>query len=433
MVLDLHTGQANAQEGGRHHGADEGGAVAADHHGDGSMSGIHTEGIAHADEHGQQAVEVGVGAEQQGEGHGQHADDDGQEAAHGSGDERGQHIGHVVHDAALLQHAQEHAGGQNGGGHHQTGGRVGLDDLILHLGAGVVDKQSDDAADHKGAVGGDLDKHQGQNDHQGQDQVDPEELGTGQLVFLLLADAGIVAVAVVNNQSAVDTGAPALFNVAPDKSGHKSDDDTNRLHGHQLDPQVIGLNAQHGGGAHGGAAPGQQVHNAHGGHADEQQSGGAHLQALVHGKHGGDGDQEGGGSAAVQVADHGDDAGHHGHAYHIGAYLLHQGIDDPVKQAHIIHDAEKQHREDEQGSRGVDVSDACGNKVTHLFDGKGSGKYQNRGSHGGYAYKGQSRYGDIPQQQDDDGDDGSKAQQRQHGFIHCNFLLIFLSSPAWFW
>ena len=125
------------------------------------------------------------------------------------------------------------------------------------------------------------------------------------------------------------------------------------------------------------------------------------------------------------MADHGNDTGHHGHAYHIGAYLLHQGIDDPVKQAHIIHDAEEQHREDEQGGRGVDVSDACGNKVAHLFDGKGSGKYQNRGSHGGYAYKGQSRYGDIPQQQDDDGDDGSKAQQRQHGFIHCNFLLQY--------
>ena len=84
VILDLDTGQTNAQIGSGSHRADEGGAVAADDHGDGNVSRVDAELVANTDQDGQQTVEVRVGIEQQSQRHAQDADDDRQELAHGS-------------------------------------------------------------------------------------------------------------------------------------------------------------------------------------------------------------------------------------------------------------------------------------------------------------------------------------------------------------
>ena len=57
VVLDLDTGQTDAQIGSGSHRADEGSAVAADDHCDGDVSRVDAELVANADQNGQQAVE----------------------------------------------------------------------------------------------------------------------------------------------------------------------------------------------------------------------------------------------------------------------------------------------------------------------------------------------------------------------------------------
>ena len=79
--------QTDAQIGSGSHRADEGSAVAADDHCDGDVSRVDAELVANADQNGQQAVEVGVGIEQQSQRHAQDADDDGQETAQRGRDE----------------------------------------------------------------------------------------------------------------------------------------------------------------------------------------------------------------------------------------------------------------------------------------------------------------------------------------------------------
>ena len=58
MVLDVHVGEADAQEGGRHHRADEGCAVSANHHRDGDWHRVDAEAGTDADHDRQHAVEI---------------------------------------------------------------------------------------------------------------------------------------------------------------------------------------------------------------------------------------------------------------------------------------------------------------------------------------------------------------------------------------
>ena len=152
-----------------------------------------------------------------------------------------------------------------------------------------------------------------------------------------------------------------------------------------------------------GAAPGHQVHNAHGGDADQQQRLTAHVQALVDRQHGGDGDEESGCAAAVQMADDSDDAGHQGNTDDVVADLLHQGIDDLVEHACIGHDAEEQDGEDEQHRRAVDAGHTGLDKAGHIIQRKGAGGHQDDGGDGGDADESQCRDCDIAQQQQDNG------------------------------
>ena len=80
MVLDLHPGQSYAQEGGRHYRADEGGAVAAHHHGDRRMGRVNAELIANTDKHRKKAVKIRIGTEEKGQRHGQNTNNQRQRA-----------------------------------------------------------------------------------------------------------------------------------------------------------------------------------------------------------------------------------------------------------------------------------------------------------------------------------------------------------------
>lgn len=90
------------QEGSRHNRADEGGAVAAHHHGNADMYRVHAELVPHSNQHRQQPVEIRVRTEHQCKRHGQHSDDKRQEPAHGLRYEGRQHICHMVHDFERL-------------------------------------------------------------------------------------------------------------------------------------------------------------------------------------------------------------------------------------------------------------------------------------------------------------------------------------------
>ena len=92
MILDVDFGKADAEQGRGDHGADEGGTVAADDHGNGDGLGRNAEGLTDADDHGQHAVEVGVGVEGQSQRHGQDADDQRQLLAESGGHEAGDHV-----------------------------------------------------------------------------------------------------------------------------------------------------------------------------------------------------------------------------------------------------------------------------------------------------------------------------------------------------
>ena len=96
MVLDIHVRKAGAEQGRGDHGADEGGAVAADHHRDGDGPRLDAEGLADADDDGHEAVEVGVGIEGKSKRHGQEADDQRQVLAQGGGQDAGDDAGNQV-------------------------------------------------------------------------------------------------------------------------------------------------------------------------------------------------------------------------------------------------------------------------------------------------------------------------------------------------
>ena len=427
MVLDLDTGQTDAQIGSGSHRADEGSAVAADDHCDGDVSRVDAELVANADQNGQQAVEVGVGIEQQSQRHAQDADDDGQETAQRGRDDVGHHNGHLLHDAALAQDTEEDAGAQDGGSHAQTSGSVALDDGVVQLLATVVDQNAQSAADHKDVVRGEDVQDQHDDDGQSQDDVEDEVLGTSQSLVLLAVVGVVVLAGVLSNDGIAELCDALLLLQAPEDGGADSQHQADDLHGHELEPQVVGLHLDDACGAHGGAAPGHQVHDAHCGDADEQQGLTAHVQALVDGQHGGDGDEEGGSAAAVQMADDGDEAGHQSNADDVVADLLHQRTDDLVEHACIGHDAEEQDGEDEQDSRTVDALDALLDKAGHFIQGESTGSHQNGCGDGRDADECQCRDRDIAQQQDDDRNHRCKAEQSEDSVTH-GFVLPFLFS-----
>ena len=242
VVLDLDTGQTDAQIGSGSHRADEGGAVAADDHGDGNVSRVDAELVANTDQDGQQTVEVRVGIEQQSQRHAQDADDDGQETAQRGGDDVGHHNGHLLHDAALAQDTEEDAGTHNGGGHGQAGSRMALDDGVLQLLAAVVDQNAQSAANHEDIVRGEDIHDQDDDDGQGQDHIEDKVLRASQLIVLLFA-IRIIVLAGILYGSIAQLGNALLLLEAPEDGSADGKDQADDLHRNDLTPQVIGLNA----------------------------------------------------------------------------------------------------------------------------------------------------------------------------------------------
>ena len=272
---------------------------------------------------------------------------------------------------------------------------MALDDGVVQLLAAVVDQNAQSAADHEDVVRGEDVHDQHDDDGQSQDDVEDEVLGTSQSLVLLALVGVVVLAGVLSNDGIAELCDALLLLQAPEDGGADSQHQTDDLHGHELEPQVVGLHLDDACGAHGGAAPGHQVHDAHCGDADEQQGLTAHVQALVDGQHGGDGDEESGSAAAVQMADDGDEAGHQSNADDVVADLLHQRTDDLVEHTCIGHDAEEQDGEDEQDSRTVDALDALLDKASHFIQGESTGSHQNGCGDGRDADECQCRDRDI--------------------------------------
>ena len=289
-----------------------------------------------------------------------------------------------------------------------------VDDLLVHLGGeAVVHEESDGAADHEGEVGGQIKAvapDQQEDDADGQDHVEEEQLGTGQFILRLLSNFFQLHVAFNLGQFAVEAGAALLFLETGEHGVGQSKDDTENLDRQDGLPEAAGLNAEDGGGTHGGAGPGHQVQHAHRQHRDAQQRGLAHMHALEDGQHGGDNDAEGGGTAAVQVADQRDDGGHHAHADDTVAHQFHELVDDDVEHARVRHDAEVQHGEHEQGRGGAGAGKAGFDHGGEVFAGDAAADDQHQSQDRGPHDEGDGGLGLALEQGDDDGDDGQQTK-----------------------
>ena len=139
---------------------------------------------------------------------------------------------------------------------------MALDDGVLQLLAAVVDQNAQSAADHEDVVRGEDVQDQHDDDGQSQDNIEDEVLRASQLIVLLFA-IRIIVLADILYGSIAQLGNALLLLQAPEDGSADSQNQTDDLHRKDLTPQVIGLNAQNAGGTHGGAAPGQQVHDTH--------------------------------------------------------------------------------------------------------------------------------------------------------------------------
>ena len=69
-----------------------------------------------------------------------------QEPSHRLRDKGSQDIGHMVHNLALLQYAEEYACSQNRGCHHKSQTGMRLNNFILKFSAGIIHQQRCDTA-----------------------------------------------------------------------------------------------------------------------------------------------------------------------------------------------------------------------------------------------------------------------------------------------
>ena len=301
-----------------------------------------------------------------------------------------------------------------------------VDDLLVHLGGeAVVHEQSDGNAQHEGNIGGEHIPDQHGDDSDGQQQVEPEQLGTGQLLLLL-------GLALSNVQGS--TGGQACTALLLLEAGQhgvgQGQDDTEDLDGDDGVPQLTCFHAQHGSGTHGGTGPGHQVQNAHSQHGNPQQAGGTHVHLLVDGQHSGNHDAEGGSAAAVQVADQGNDTGHDAHADDIVANELHQLADDHIKHAGIGHNAEVQHGENEQGSGRRSGVKAGLDHSCQVVKGKAAAQDQNQAQDGGEDNKRDSGLGLALEQGNNDCNDGYQSKQTNDGITHSRNSFLYYGSKT---
>lgn len=178
------------------------------------------------------------------------------ETAHRCRDEACHDDCHLLHDAALAQDAEEDTGTQDGGSHAQASGSVALDDGVVQLLAAVVDQNAQSAADHEDVVRGEDVQNQHDDDGQSQDDVEDEVLGTSQSLVLLAVVGVVVLAGVLSNDGIAELCDALLLLQAPEDGGADSQHQADDLHGHELEPQVVGLHLDDACSAHGGAAQG---------------------------------------------------------------------------------------------------------------------------------------------------------------------------------
>ena len=288
-----------------------------------------------------------------------------------------------------------------------------VDDLLVHLGgSAVVDKQSNGNAQHEGYVAGEHVPDQHGNDGNGQDNVEEEQLGTGQLAGIRGSGADLQRLALGK------TRAVLLLQNAGDHGDNESQNQAENLNRDQRGPQLAGFHTQHGSGTHGGAGPGHQVQNAHRQHGDAQQGGGLHVQLLVHGQHGGNHDAEGGSAAAVQVADGGNQAGHNAHTDDVVADELHQLADDGVKHSGIGHDAKVEDGEYEQGCGGGGGIETGLNHGCQIVEGEPAAQHQHQTQNRGEDDEGDGGLGLALEQGNDNRYDGHNTENANYGVAH---------------
>ena len=130
---------------------------------------------------------------------------------------------------------------------------------------------------------------------------------------------------------------------------HDESGDEGRDHGHE---DIVDVELQRGGGAGGGAAPGQDVHGAVGqaGHAGQDH--GAHLEPQVDRQHGRGGEDEGGGAVAVERDSRREDGRAEDHLGGVVAELAQDEPDQGVEEPDVDHQAEVDDGEHQQRGRG---------------------------------------------------------------------------------
>ena len=147
------------------------------------------------------------------------------------------------------------------------------------------------------------------------------------------------------------------------------DDDDEQADGERRDHRdedVARVELERGGGAGGGAAPGQGVHHAVGRGGDAGHHDQAHLQALVERVHRRDGDHEGGRAVAVQRDDRGEHRRADDDPHRVGLAEAQDAADDRVEEADVDHHAEVDDREHQHRGGGREAADAVDDVVTEL-------------------------------------------------------------------
>ena len=354
LVLQGYPGHPDQQPGCGVVGSDHDAEVLPDQHAHGDVVSGHTELFSHPDAQGHEAEEEGVGAQHHAERHGQAAHDGGQFGPQGVGHDVDQDVGHALHHPGAVQNPQEDTGGQQDHGSQQGSGGVAFHRIGLFLGRPEVDDQSGSQTDHEGAVQRNLGEAHEQDDHQGDQPVDPHQFGPFQ--------AGISRSIVPGHAhvfrqfsgfpGGVQAGAPFLFQEPHVDTETQDDQDPHTLEGQQFMPQDAGVGFQDNGGTGHRAAPGRQVHDTDGGGNDAAQHHGTDVEFFVQRQHGRDGDQAGPGGGAVQVGDGGDDPGGNGHQDDVVPGFLCQEVHQRIEHAHIIHQSKINNGEQEQDGGG---------------------------------------------------------------------------------
>ena len=308
---------------------------------------------------------------------------------------------------------------------------------------GVVDHGGQDVEHHEDNGGSEAGEQQGSDGAHDQQDVDPEQLGTGQSLLSLGQLGSDIGVALQS-----DIAQSLLLGAAQQEGDDQNGDQTNQNGGQDGHEELgngsfgAGHGSKSGVSTDGGAAPGQDVHGTGGQSHDGSQGGALHAQSIIQRQQSGNADQEGDSAGTVQMDDHSQDSGTDADLDGIGANQLQHLADDGTEGTGIGQDAEEQDGEDEHNAgsgNGADTLGAgdhaaqaleVGDEINNTFGGAFGDHFHEEagddaGDHGNSDQGNQGR-GLLGHDQHQHGDDRDKAEYCERN-RHNDFLLIFFA------